>query len=52
MTRATESIAGFRHLSVHVADTAMGRFDIKIFAALGGDGPLLLLHGHPQAHRN
>ena len=51
MTRATESIAGFRHVSVQVVDTAMGRSDIEIFAALGGDGPpLLLLHGHPQTH--
>ncbi|CBW76258.1 unnamed protein product [Mycetohabitans rhizoxinica HKI 454] len=30
MTRATESIAGFRHVSGHVADTAMGRCDIEI----------------------
>lgn len=51
MTNATGSIAGFRHVRVRVADTALNRADIEIFAAVGGDGPpLLLLHGHPQTH--
>jgi haloacetate dehalogenase len=51
MTNATETIAGFRHARVRVADAATGRAEIEIFAALGGNGPpLLLLHGHPQTH--
>ena len=51
MTNEAETIAGFRRSRVRVAHTAADHAGIEIFAAVGGDGPpLLLLHGHPQTH--